>query len=259
MKQLDQRVTIRAILKPLTRSETSDYINFRLIKAGKGTIVFDDDARRKIYAMSKGIPRLINIISSRALMAAFVSGSSIISKDHVKYAIEHLAGETQSWKRYLPWLKYGIPVLAAIGIIAVGFYRFPGTAPVKAPGGATEVLASQAREQPQAQPAAETQPARDGSRKEAVGPQNQPPKSMPPGTPPSAPAGNKFVMVTTPNANMRSAPDVTSEQVAWVKKGATFPVLEQLQDKTGRTWFRVRQPNGKECWISKRVVAEKSR
>ncbi len=260
LKQLDQRVTIRAMLKPLTRSETSDYINFRLIKAGKGTIIFDGHARKKIYQMSKGIPRLINVISSRALMAAFVSGSSTVTKDHVKYAIEHLAGETPFWKRYLPWLKYAVPALAAIVLIAVGLYTFPDAVPVRTPGGTTEVLASQTGEKPQARPALQTGPAKEGNQTAAVAPISQPPKPMPPGAPPApAPAGNRFVTVTTPSANMRSAPDVTSEQVAWVKKGATFPVLEQLQDKTGRTWFRVRQPNGKECWVSKRVVTEKSR
>lgn len=260
LKQLDQRVTIRALLKPLTRSETSDYINFRLIKAGKGTIIFDDHARKKIYRMSKGIPRLINIISSRSLMAAFVSGSSTVTKNHVRYAIEHLAGETPSWKRYLPRLKYAIPALAAIVLIAAGLYKFSGTAPVRPPGGATEVLASQAGEKPQSRPAPETLPAKDDSQKAVAAPQGQPPKPMPPGTPPApAPAGSRFVTVATPSASMRSAPDVTSEQVAWVKRGATFLVLEQLRDKTGRTWFRVRQPGGQECWVSKRVVTEKSR
>jgi general secretion pathway protein A len=72
LKQLNQRITIRATLKPLCRSETSDYINFRLIKAGNGTVVFDENARKAIYKTSGGIPRLINLVSSRAIMAAFV-------------------------------------------------------------------------------------------------------------------------------------------------------------------------------------------
>ncbi len=261
LKQLNQRVTIRAILRPLTKSETSDYINFRLIKAGKGTIVFDDDARKRIYAISKGIPRIINIVASRALMAAFVSGSATVSREHVKYAIEHLAGEDQTlWKRYLPLIRYGAIALAALIIIIAGFYRFSGTTTAKTPVAPAAVKASlqntEAKDTPA--PAPPPPPSARPSKQSVNG--SKAAKAMPPETAlPQPGVSKKYVTVAVPSANMRGAPDIGSEKVDWVTKGTTFPVLEQSQDKTGRTWYRVQHPNKKECWISQKVVTEKSR
>ena len=91
MKQLSQRVTVKAALRPLNRDEASDYINYRSMKAGKGLPAFEEDAKHLIFKYSHGIPRLINVVSSRALMAAYVDGSTDIKKHHVQYAIDHLS------------------------------------------------------------------------------------------------------------------------------------------------------------------------
>ena len=130
LKQLNQRITIRATLRPLTRSETSDYINFRLIKAGKGTVNFDEDARKRIYKMSGGIPRLINLISSRAIMAAFVSGNTAIKKNHVNYAIEHLSDEPAS-RKYLAYSGYVVLAIVLIVAIVFGIHKVSGNPPEK--------------------------------------------------------------------------------------------------------------------------------
>ena len=84
MKQLSQRVTVKTALRPLTRDEAFDYINYRSMKAGKGLPAFDEDAKNLIFKYSKGIPRLINVVSSRSLMAAYVDGSTDIKKHHVQ-------------------------------------------------------------------------------------------------------------------------------------------------------------------------------
>lgn len=262
LKQLDQRVTIRAILRPLTRSETSDYINFRLIKAGKGTIIFDDRARRRIYSMSRGIPRLINLVSSRALMAAFVSGSAAVTSDHVKYAVEHLAGEDQGfWKRHLPWFRYPAIGLAVLILVIIGFYRFSGTETVKAPGAPAAAGTSAQNVEAKDAPVQAALPV-TSVRPQGQAVKNSPgdAKSMPPQSELPQPAvKKKYVTVAVSSANMRGAPDIASEKVAWATKGSTFPVLEQRQDQTDRTWYRIEHPNGRECWISKRVVTEKNR
>jgi len=261
LKQLNQRITIRAILKPLTRSETSDYINFRLIKAGKGTIAFDDDARKKIYRMSKGIPRLINIIASRSLMAAFVSGSESVNKDHVKYAIEHIAGESPSpWIRKIHWVKYGVLALAVIILAAIGLYRFSGITTARVPASTATVVPAQSAGEKNIATSGSHVPAQEPVRwsNESRANAKEAGQAAAPaaGAPPQV-VSKKYVTIVTSSANMRSAPDVGSEQVAWATRGATFPVLEQIKDKTGKTWYRVQHPNGRECWVSKKVVTEK--
>lgn len=258
LKQLDQRITIRAVLKPLTRSETSDYINFRLIKAGKGTIVFDEESRKRIYGMSKGIPRVINLIASRSLMAAFVSGSVSVTRDHVKYAIEHLTGENgPAWKRCIPFIKYGIAALIAVLIIVVGFYKFSGTTPPKNTAAVgSQALSGEAdgAESPARSPVQSSKKAgwsnRPAQNAGAMPPEGELPK---PGD------LAKYVVISTGSANMRSAPNVTSERVAWVTKGTTFPVIDKKTDPTGRAWYRVQYPSEKECWVSEKVVVERTR
>ncbi|HAA04197.1 MAG TPA: general secretion pathway protein, partial [Syntrophobacteraceae bacterium] len=93
LQQLDQRVTVRATLRPLSVEETSDYIHYRVVKAGKGTTIFDTRANKAIYRFSRGIPRLINLIASRAMMVAFIDSSHQIRKEHVRLAIRHVADE----------------------------------------------------------------------------------------------------------------------------------------------------------------------
>ncbi|MBI4690715.1 MAG: AAA family ATPase [Nitrospirae bacterium] len=91
LRQLNQRITLRAILNPLRMNETSDYINYRLIKAGKGSVIFKENAKKLIHKSLMGIPRLINLISSRTMMAAYLDASKQIKKRHVLYAIRHLS------------------------------------------------------------------------------------------------------------------------------------------------------------------------
>jgi len=90
LRQLNQRITNKIRLTPLTEDETFRYIYHRLAVAGKGNIRFKDSAIKKIYRYSKGIPRVINILASRALMSAFMTGSFVIKPENVEAAKETL-------------------------------------------------------------------------------------------------------------------------------------------------------------------------
>src|SRR5262249_40896133 len=72
MRQLDQRVSIRYELKPLDEDSVGGYVSHRLTIAGSAVSVsFTRKALRKIHRLSGGIPRLINLICDRALLAGF--------------------------------------------------------------------------------------------------------------------------------------------------------------------------------------------
>lgn len=86
LKQLNQRVTVRCSLLPLSKEETVDYINARLVKAGASASLLDRKARNAIYKFSGGIPRMINVIASRAIMAAYLKGSPVVRAQHVNIA-----------------------------------------------------------------------------------------------------------------------------------------------------------------------------
>ncbi len=83
LRQLNQRITVRVQLKPLTEAETSDYINTRLIKGGNSSLLFNQKAKDLIYSLSGGIPRTINLLASRGLMSAFLDGSKEVFDTHV--------------------------------------------------------------------------------------------------------------------------------------------------------------------------------
>jgi uncharacterized protein YgiM (DUF1202 family) len=62
------------------------------------------------------------------------------------------------------------------------------------------------------------------------------------------------VIVAVETANMRNKPFIDADKVAWVSKGSSLKVLDESQDASGRVWYEVRLADGRECWISKRVV-----
>jgi len=94
LKQLNQRVAIRHRLRRLTRPETELYIQQRLIIAGAGgRIQFAKSAFDKIHEFSQGVPRLINLLCDRTLMAAFVEQTYHINKKIVQKARASLSGK----------------------------------------------------------------------------------------------------------------------------------------------------------------------
>jgi general secretion pathway protein A len=94
MAQLDQRVSIRCMLTDLDRQETDRYIHHRLNVAGaRGQIRFTPKAVAEIYRASHGVPRLINLICDRALLAGFADQTRDIEPQHVRKAVGALRGE----------------------------------------------------------------------------------------------------------------------------------------------------------------------
>jgi type II secretory pathway predicted ATPase ExeA len=94
MAQLDQRVSIRCALADLDEEETDRYIHHRLNVAGaRGQVRFAPQAVAEIYQASHGVPRLINLVADRALLAGFAAQTRDIQPDHVRKAVAALRGE----------------------------------------------------------------------------------------------------------------------------------------------------------------------
>lgn len=73
LRQLNQRITARYHLLPLNERETGEYIRHRLRVGHGAEDIFNAAAVRRVFQLSGGIPRLINIICDRALLGAYVS------------------------------------------------------------------------------------------------------------------------------------------------------------------------------------------
>lgn len=91
LRQLQQRIIVKYHISPLNKEEIKDYINHRLNIAGSpDKISFTDEALRLITDFSSGIPRLINILCDRALLAGFVKETKIIDNLIMKRCIEEV-------------------------------------------------------------------------------------------------------------------------------------------------------------------------
>ena len=94
LRQLRQRITVRYHLKPLTRFETNQYIQHRLELAGaKGVPYFTRPALWRVFSYSRGIPRLVNALCDKALLAGFVERSDRITHRMAGRAIRELEGD----------------------------------------------------------------------------------------------------------------------------------------------------------------------
>ncbi len=94
LRQLRQRITVRFHLPPLNRAEVSGYIQHRLeVSGAKGTPRFTRPALWRIFRHSRGIPRLVNAVCDKALLAGFVNQTDRLDWRVIGVAIRELEGD----------------------------------------------------------------------------------------------------------------------------------------------------------------------
>jgi general secretion pathway protein A len=118
MRQIAQRVTGRYHLEPLTWEDTQAYVRHRMRVAGAQADVFAPSAIREIYRRSGGVPRLINVIADRALLAAYSRDRSRVDGSLVRQAAVEVFG-ARSRVAWLGWTA------AAVGALAVAAIAWP--------------------------------------------------------------------------------------------------------------------------------------
>lgn len=93
LRQLRQRITVRYHLRPLTLQEVGQYIQHRLeVSGAKGAPYFTRAALWRIHRYSSGIPRLINAVCDKCLLAGFVQQKDEIDFKMAGLAIRELEG-----------------------------------------------------------------------------------------------------------------------------------------------------------------------
>ena len=117
MRQLDQRVSIRYELKPLDAETVAAYVAHRLTIAGGGAAIsFTAKALQHVHRWSGGIPRLINLICDRALLAAFSVRANRITPEMVTHAAESLDVQTPKGRRF-GWFTRKASLVAAAAVV----------------------------------------------------------------------------------------------------------------------------------------------
>jgi general secretion pathway protein A len=119
LRQLDQRISIRYELKPLTREETAAYIAHRLTIAGGGAVVsFTPKAIDAVHRYTEGIPRLINLLCDRALLGGYSARTARITPEIVRSAAVGLELASPRRRQLAAWLGRRVAAVAA-GVAAL--------------------------------------------------------------------------------------------------------------------------------------------
>ncbi len=126
-RQLKQRVSLRYHLFPLDEEDTKKYVEKRLISAGAiDPHIFTAKAIEKIYSYSRGIPRLINIISDNALLAGYSESKKIIGPKMIKEAVQKLESrprlKEKKKNRVLIWI---LLLMVIITLIVISYMAWP--------------------------------------------------------------------------------------------------------------------------------------
>jgi general secretion pathway protein A len=183
LRQLDQRVSIRYELKPLTSEETAAYIGHRLTIAGGGSLVsFAPKALDLVHKYTQGIPRLINLVCDRALLGGYSARVYRLTPEMVTAAAKSLdlllpPAPAFTWVRQRAGaFAAGAALMAAIVTAAYGIEALRSRAaetadpslvsapqdegaPAAPAGGQTETAAAPSAEPPQVATPAPSEPA----------------------------------------------------------------------------------------------------
>ena len=119
MRQFDQRVSIRYELKPLDGEAVAAYVAHRLMVAGgSSSVSFTRTALQQVYRLSGGIPRLINLICDRALLAGYSLRENRITPAMVVHAAEGLDLTSSRAPRFA-WLRRQASLVAAAAVVVL--------------------------------------------------------------------------------------------------------------------------------------------
>ncbi|MEM6581337.1 MAG: AAA family ATPase [Pseudomonadota bacterium] len=122
LRQLNQRITARYNLEPLSQEETAAYIQHRLQVAGlpRGQDVFPAAVVKGIHRYTRGIPRLINVLCDRMLLGAYSRNQSRTDKDMLRIAAKEVMGESAAELQARSWSFWPAALLSAVLVIGVG-------------------------------------------------------------------------------------------------------------------------------------------
>lgn len=149
LEQLAQRVIARYHLGSLTAEETASYVRHRLAVAGStAQTPFAPRLMAQIHALSKGVPRRINLLCDRALLGAYVENQAQVTRQILRRAAEEVFAEEgkPAAGRGLRWPHVAGGVLAGAVVTAALAWQFMPRPPAnvfvaKAPAVAAPVAA----------------------------------------------------------------------------------------------------------------------
>lgn len=129
LSQLAQRITARYHLSPLSMTELVTYVSYRLGVAGCHRLLFPKHVIKKLYKLSNGIPRLVNVLCDRALLGTYVQDRQSVDGSTLEKAAREVFGEDvrstssrDKWYRS-PWLYpvYGSMIMVISAVLTLNY------------------------------------------------------------------------------------------------------------------------------------------
>ncbi|MBI5847313.1 MAG: AAA family ATPase [Nitrospirae bacterium] len=127
LEQMSQRITARYHLGPLSEQDVAAYVSHRMSLAGARRQFFTRLAMKALFRMSRGVPRLINVICDRALLGSCMKKETVVSRTTLIQAGREVLGEERFRNRSrrpagLRWAAAGVAVgLAGAVLIFLSF------------------------------------------------------------------------------------------------------------------------------------------
>ena len=131
LRQLSQRIVARYHLGPLTRPEVAAYVRHRLEVSGARRPLFPASLMGRLYRLSGGVPRVINVLCDRSLLGAYVEGKERIDRATLTKAAREVFHQPIARDRRTLGALTAALVLVAGAALAVALYQQEqGNAPV---------------------------------------------------------------------------------------------------------------------------------
>jgi general secretion pathway protein A len=88
--QLEERLAVKCLLRPLTERETAGYVKHRLKQAGAEQEIFEPPALEALFRLTHGIPRRINRLGDLALLIGYAEELHTVAADQVEAVHQEL-------------------------------------------------------------------------------------------------------------------------------------------------------------------------
>jgi general secretion pathway protein A len=127
LRQLSQRITARYHLGPLMKKDISAYVNHRLTVAGAHKELFPPSTINKLFRLSRGIPRLINLLCDRALLGAYVQGQDRVNKHTLTKAAREVLGKPEVQvlhRKAFRWALFSLVLIGCVAALASFYYNY---------------------------------------------------------------------------------------------------------------------------------------
>ncbi len=130
LRQLNQRIAFSFAIPPFNEETTIEYIRYRVIRSSTNLAtadkLFEAKALHRIARVSRGIPRIVNVIADKSLLAAFSAGADRVDTGHVAEAVADSEGvlraaprsEASGWRLAAPVVGASL-VIAVVGLWAI--------------------------------------------------------------------------------------------------------------------------------------------